>query len=50
MRVGVLTHTTVSDGHRARAWSSVVYSPGRGTEGEPDAGADGCHHGNGEPD
>ena len=34
MRVGVLAHTTVSDGHRARAASSVVYSPARG-DGAP---------------
>jgi hypothetical protein len=56
MRVDVLTHTTLSDGQRARASSSVAYSPGREAEGAPtfgagaEAGADGCHHGNREPD
>jgi hypothetical protein len=56
MRVGVLTHTTVSDGQRARAASSVVYWPACRVEGVPafDAGAvegaDCCHHGNREPD
>jgi hypothetical protein len=56
MRVGVLTHTTVSDGHRARAPSSVVYWPACKAEGAPtfaagcEAGADCCHHGNSEPD
>ena len=56
MRVGVLTQTTVSDGHRARAASSVVYWPACKAEGAPtfgdgaEAGADDCHHGNKEPD
>jgi hypothetical protein len=56
MRVGVLTHTTVSDGQRARAWSSVVYWSARRAEGAPtfeagaEAEADGCHQGNIEPD
>src|ERR1700722_6156689 len=52
MRVGVLAQTTVSDGHRARAASSVVYSPARGVAPAPceDAGADCCHHGKREPD
>src|ERR1700723_2726181 len=55
MRVGVLTHTTVSDGQRARAASSVVYWPACRAEGAPtfdagaEAGADCCHHGNREP-
>jgi hypothetical protein len=52
MRVGVLTQTTVSDGHRARAASS----PACRAEGGPrfgadvEVGADCCHHGNREPD
>src|ERR1700683_3076875 len=56
MRVGVLTHTTVSDGQRARAASSVVYWPACRAEGAPtfgagaEEGADCCHHGNREPD
>ena len=56
MRVGVLTQTTVSDGHRARAASSVAYWPACKAEGAPtfgdgaEAGADDCHHGNKEPD
>jgi hypothetical protein len=53
MPVGVLTHTTLSDGQLARAWSSVVYSPERGAptfDAGAEAGADGCHHGIREPD
>src|ERR1700679_137928 len=56
MRVGVLTHTTVSDGQRARAASSVVYWPACRAAGAPtfgagaEEGADCCHHGNREPD
>jgi hypothetical protein len=56
MRLGVLTQTTVSDGQRARAASSVVYWPACRAEGAPafDAGAeaefDDCHHGKREPD
>src|ERR1700677_833847 len=56
MRVGVLTHTTVSDGQRARAATSVGNWPACRAEGAPtfDAGADDggdcCHHGNREPD
>jgi hypothetical protein len=57
MPVGVLTHTILSEGQLARAWSSVVYWSARRAEGAPtfDAGAepeadDGCHHGKREPD
>jgi hypothetical protein len=56
MRVGMLTHTTVSDGQRARAASSVVYWPACRAEGAPtfdagaEEGADCCHHGNRDPD
>ena len=56
MRVGVLTHTTVSDGQRARAASSVVYWPSCRVEGVAPLGvgavegADCCHHGNRDPD
>jgi hypothetical protein len=52
MPVGVLTQTTLSDGQRARAPSSVVYCPACRAEGDAgvDVGADGCHHGNREPD
>jgi len=56
MRVGVLTHTTVSDGQRARAASSVVYWPACRVVGAPifdagaEEGADCCHHGNRDPD
>src|ERR1700761_2430143 len=52
MPVGVFAHTIVSAGHRARAASSVVYSPTRGVAGAPGAetGADCFHHGNSEPD
>src|ERR1700691_3447347 len=56
MRVGVLTHTTVSDGQRARVASSVVYWLACRAEGAPtfgagaEEGADCCHHGNREPD
>jgi hypothetical protein len=56
MRVGVLTQTTVSDGQRARAASSVVYWPACRADGAPtfgagvEEGADCCHHGNREPD
>ena len=52
MRVGVLTHTTVSDGQRARAWSSVAYWPACKAEGAAalDACSEGRHHGKGEPD
>jgi hypothetical protein len=51
-----LTHTTVSDGQRARAASSVVYWPPCRAEGAPtfdagaEEGADCCHHGNRDPD
>ena len=54
MRVGVLTHTTVSDGQRARAWSSVAYWPACSADPTFDAGAEagaeGCHQGKREPD
>ena len=56
MRVGVFTQTTVSDGQRARAASSVVYWSACRVEGVLpfDAGAvegaDCCHHGNRDPD
>src|ERR1700683_5767854 len=56
MRVGVLTHTTVSDGQRARVGTSVVYWPACRAELAPtfgagaEEGADCCHHGNREPD
>src|SRR3984957_19789192 len=56
MRLGVLTQTTVSDGQRARAASSVVYWPACRVEGAPpfdagaEAGFDDCHHGKREPD
>jgi hypothetical protein len=52
MRLGVLAHTTVPDGHWARAASSVVYWPASSAPGAPafKAGFDGCHHGNREPD
>jgi hypothetical protein len=56
MRVGMLTHTTVSDGQRARAASSVAYWPACRAEGAAacdagaEEGADCCHHGNRDPD
>ena len=56
MRDGVLTQTTVSEGQRARAASSVVYWPACRAAGAPtfDAGAelefDDCHQGKREPD